>query len=114
VNFDSEMSEFILSSFNLLDEEYNELTQLEEFLLKTKQTYSEDFDELKRNRVDSVEINTNFSDMEDGYKSGNSCFSDTAVVTKTKKKLEKVSSVTIDLNNERKLKCFKMIKNKIK
>jgi hypothetical protein len=120
INFNldnSYLHELILSNYNTLDDEYNELSQLEEYLLKTRQTYA-DTDEIRKS--DSVDIcNTNFSDIDDGYKSGNSCFSDSQgiVITKTKKKMDKVNSVTIDLINkeERKLKCFKAIKsNKIK
>jgi hypothetical protein len=110
------LHEIILSNYNTLEEEYNELAQLEELLLKSRQSY-QDTDEGRRG--DSVEIcNTNFSDIDDGYKSNGSCFSDTPhgmTFTKTKKKLDKgVTSVTIDLINkeDRKLKCFKtLVKN---
>jgi hypothetical protein len=111
INFNldnSYLHELILSNYNTFDEEYQELAQLEEMLLKGKK-----FLEDENRKSDSVEIcNSNLSDLEDGYKSSG-CLSDNAVSFK-KKKIEKgITSVTIDLikNEKNKLNCFKTKKS---
>jgi hypothetical protein len=90
----------MLNTYNILDEEYNELVDLEQMLINAK-------NEAHRHNISS--------DLDEGYKSGNSCFSDSlnssSLIKKVKKIESKITSVTIDLinNDERKLKCFKKI-----
>ena len=94
----------ITNTFNVLDEEYNELVQLENMLLFAKN--------------ESYHKKDLSSDLDEGYKSGISCFSEclnsSSFIKKVKKIENKITSVTIDLKNrdDRKLKCFKKIKNK--
>jgi hypothetical protein len=116
INFNldnSSLNELILSSYNIFDEEYQELVLLEELLIKGKQGYEIE----AGRRCESVEIcdtGNNISDVEDGYKSSNSVFSDTVGLNfaKSKRRIEKgITAVTIDLRkSQKKLKCFKMNK----
>jgi hypothetical protein len=111
VNLDnSSLHELILSNYNIFDEEYQELVLLEEMLLKSKQGL--EIEETRRcESVEICDMGNNMSDIEDGYKSSNSCLSDFSGLNfaKTKRRIEKgITAVTIDLRkSQKKLNCFK-------
>jgi hypothetical protein len=118
INFNldnSYLNDIIVSNYNLIDEEYNELITLEKMLMSEKVKIDDEIKSMGACHRQNIS-----SDIDEGYKSNSSCFSDNvstpSFIKKVKKLDNKIASVTINLINkdEKKLKCFNKTKNKNK